>query len=328
MSNNADTSVLAFHDIRWNSWRWKPILEKWGHLRVFINPEMVKTASFLMENNEPVSTVFFLRMDHGLSIYAVTTRHSICESDVSIRFNRRGGGVKDEPTLQGDWLSDRDSDVAILPLDFMWDKFKDYEMGYVDHKDLRSYTDHYYFGNQFPENHPPPIRYGPGDEVFSVGLFDRHFGNMRATQPVARFGHVVLVPGLREKIWANVRCGEDYKEIDAFLVEIASWGGQSGSPVFLRPSKVYSERSRNRPPWEKNLCIGMLQGFYPGEQEVVIDGRDATLSPLNMGIGIVIPVRKITELLMRPDVKDMREKAKEARLKKIQLKHKPSAASE
>jgi len=293
---------------------------------VFIDPDISKTASFLIENGEPVSTVFFILMKWDMAAYAVTTHHSVCDSDLSIRFNLRSGGIKDKFIPRADWLKDRGSDVAVLPLDFMWDEFKNYEVKFVDVTELRSYLDHYSWGNSFPENHPPPMRYGQGDEVFSIGLFDRHFGDTHSTQPVARFGHIALVPALHERIWAEVEIGKPLEQIEAFLVEIASWEGQSGSPIFLRPEKKYGERTARRPRWEVNLCLGILQGFYPGEQQVQINDVDATLSQLNMGIGIVIPAKKITELLMRQDVKDMRQKAREEKLKP-KPSHRPSAAS-
>lgn len=315
--------LLYYQDPRWNSWRWKPILDKWGHLRVFINPDITKTATFLIENNEPVSTVFFVLMKWDMAVYAVTTRHSIFDSDVQIRLNLKRGGKEDKPILKGDWFCDPSSDVAVVPLEFMWKgEFEKFDIELIDHTELRSYADHYYPMNQFPADHPSPLRYGSGDEVFSIGLFDHHSGSDHAATPVARFGHIALVPAIGEKITAEIE-PDIYQEIEAFLVEIASWGGQSGSPVFLRPTKVYEERTSSRPSWEVSHCIGIIQGFYPGEQDVKINGHDATLSPLNMGIALVIPAKKITELLHRPDVKAQREQSK---LEKIRRKANPSAA--
>src|SRR5882762_52876 len=131
MADNASTSVLAFHDIRWNSWRWRPILERWGYLRMFVDPELLKTTAILIAKGERVGTVFFVRVplddqvSHGLfgeDYYAVTADHCI-RGEVSIRCLFKDGTHYDEPVLQSDWIRDDQSDIAVLPISFPIDRY-------------------------------------------------------------------------------------------------------------------------------------------------------------------------------------------------------------
>jgi hypothetical protein len=321
--------MFGFRGVRCNSWRWRPLLEKWGHLRVLIDPSILYTATFLIVNDDPRSTVFFVRRS-GES-YAVTTRHSIVGHDyVSIRFNLKGGGTEDQAFFVGEWVLHSSTDIAILPLEFSLDRY------FVSHVDLQDFASKYSLPVTLPrspsdkrpewyplESHP---RFGTGDEILTVGLFEGHTGEHLA-QPLARFGHIALNPMEGEKVLAEINPpvseGDlpDLTPIDAFLVEMAIWPGQSGSPVFLRIlTQQWSET-------KYTYClIGMVQGFYPREQDVKINNQAATIYPLHMGIGIVIPARDIMEMFMENEtlvdqIKKLKERKKQSR------KIRPSAAS-
>jgi hypothetical protein len=122
-----------------------------------------------------------------------------------------------------------------------------------------------------------------------------------------------MKPAPGQTIPAEIEGDLDLVRIEAFLVEMAAWKGQSGSPVFLRPF-ANDDRTLDSSQYELSLLVGMIQGFYPGEQDVKINGSDATLSPLNMGIGIVVPSRDIRELLMDKGLKAKRESLLKARV--------------
>ena len=278
-----------------------PILPRWGQIyKVFINPAILKTATFLTINDQPNSTVFFVRWqlaDDSPAYYAVTTRHSIGEV-VQIRFNKKGGGVDPLWFSSQDWIKHASTDVAVLPLKSGLDG---YDIGYVEASDFADDKD-YLVAPTSPDTPAAHSRlglpYAAGDEVFTVGLFEGHAGQGVA-QPVARFGHIALRPSEGETVLAEIELGR-LAPIDALLVEMAVWKGQSGSPVFLR----VGEQSRAfRDGLERHYLVGMIQGFYPGTQDVKINDSDATLSPLQMGIGIVVPARDIKEAL----TKTMRE---------------------
>lgn len=98
MSEDTSTTILYFRDSRVHSWRWQPLMQKWGQLAMFIDPDYLKTTTFLIENGEPIATVFFVRMPLlnprvpvDYDYYAVTTKHSLSGEEVSIRFNETWG---------------------------------------------------------------------------------------------------------------------------------------------------------------------------------------------------------------------------------------------
>lgn len=305
--------TLAFRDMRWNSWRWRPLLERWGDLKVFINPTVLKTATFLCVDDSPCSTVFFVRVfiESGLSApYAITTKHSLRDV-VSIRFNLKKGKTEDVFFTAGDWIPHPATDIAVLPLEISLDS---YDIEYVWTHRFAKTKDHLVTKIS---THPPgltleeleeelrrpekeiQLRYDTGDEIFTIGLFEGHTGEDLA-RPVARFGHIALKPADGERVIAEIESSA-LTPIDAFLVELATWRGQSGSPVFLRPWPASEE---HRTLWvhshiEETFLIGMIQGFYPGEQDVTINGQDAALANLQMGIGIVIPAKDISDVLMQ-----------------------------
>ncbi len=314
MADNASTFALAFHDVRWNSWRWRPILERWGDIKVFANERILKTATFIAVNDEPISTVFFIRVKLGATAwfahYAVTAYHGIKDRVVSILFNAKTG-VDPQHFVYDDWITDTANDIAITPIDnYLKD---DYDIEWID---LKRFA--------FDENNlnDPSTRhagmvttwdrsYGTGSEIFSIGLFEGHTGT-RLAQPVARFGHIAMQPAQGEKVFAEIET-DTWTPIDGYLVEMAAWRGQSGSPVFHHRSGI-------------EYLVGMIQGLYPGEQDVEINDEPFRISGLGLGIGIVIPASEIAEVLMTND-KLKKDREDLLRRKVANPKIKPRAAS-
>jgi hypothetical protein len=66
---------------------------------------------------------------------------------------------------------------------------------------------------------------GIGDEVFAVGLFNQKWGNERNI-PIMRTGIIASMP-------EEPLLGEIDTPYDAYLAELRSIGGLSGSPVFV-----------------------------------------------------------------------------------------------
>jgi hypothetical protein len=314
MWDNANTWVLAFHDIRWNSWRWRPILERWGYLKVFASDRVLKTATFVAFDDEPIATVFFVRVRLGelawYAHYAITAYHCVNDRVVSILFNTNTE-IDPQHFCFNEWVCDRENDIAVLPID---DVLKsNYDIEWID-------LEHFAFDRtnlNDPSTQQSGIHtsfdrpYGAGNEIFSIGLFQGHRG-CRLTQPVARFGHIAMQPPAGEKVMAEIEPNE-WKPIDGFLAEMAAWKGQSGSPVFHHRTGL-------------EFLVGMLQGFYPGEQEVKINNEPFTLSSLLLGIGVIVPAQTISEFLMT-NKKLKEHQADLHQKKKRDLPLKPRAAS-
>jgi hypothetical protein len=97
---------------------------------------------------------------------------------------------------------------------------------------------------------------GEGDEVFMPGLFTRVPGETR-DQPIIRFGHIAL--GLQDSLVVEMPSGN--ARMSAYLIEARSWGGHSGSPVFV--STLGSE-----PFGAKREGIARLLGLIHGHYEI------------------------------------------------------------
>jgi hypothetical protein len=316
------SGCLYYEDARLNSWRWRPLIDRWGYWPLFINPDHLKTTAFLIENEEPVSTCFFVRASlnsredigsadlFGSAYYAVTAWHCVADLDVSIRFKLKSGKFEDKRILATDWKHHGRTDLSILPINFPLD---DYDLEWIQAREVVESDDHLITMKRGGDIPIQAYRYGVGDEVFSIGLFTGPDGELidgAATQPVARFGHIAMKPEPGEKILARVGSLGNVA-LDAFLVEIAAWEGQSGSPLFLRLTINADRAAQKYPRQELNFVVGIIQGFYPGEEQVEIGEGTAKLT-LNMGLAVVIPSRHIIELLMREDVvKDRERKYKE-----------------
>ncbi len=131
-----------------------------------------------------------------------------------------------------------------------------------------------------------------GDEVFFMGLFSEHPGAER-NEPIARFGNIALMPG--EKVTVDV--GDSTAQIRAYLVEARSWGGHSGSPVFVffPPDRFLNSLTVNE--GLPIFLLGLVQGHYDIEREMKFQG-DVGRVAANAGIAIVVPAQDIYDLLM------------------------------
>jgi hypothetical protein len=104
-------------------------------------------------------------------------------------------------------------------------------------------------------------------------------------------------------------------EIDGYLVEVRSIGGLSGSPAFVRAPIGLNFSVHNR-GGNYRTATGHVQGdyFFLGlthghwevdhgqynDTEIVAVPRSA--SSLNLGIAVVIPAKKILEVLHNPQL--------------------------
>jgi len=310
MSQSAADNLITLPDARWNSWRWRPVLERWGSHRVFIDPNILKTTAFIIEGGERMGTVFFVRVPLGKNphdlfgedYYAITANHVLGKS-MSLRLPMANGQFQDKEIPLSDWTRDKEKDIAILPIDFSLARYDLYPIPI-----RRAVTDREYLIAAQPNSeYEGFFHWGTGDEVFTVGLFDQDLGQ-GSDRPVARFGHVALRPAEGELLTIEIE-GDTLVGADGFLVEMAGWPGQSGSPVFMRPWPDIDRMSAERPQSEVSFLLGMVQGFYPGgTQDVEIDQTPFRVSGLNMGISVILPARTFVDLLGSPELLERRER--------------------
>lgn len=159
------------------------------------------------------------------TIFAITATHVIKDIPgevVSVRLNRKSGGSSSVSIEGRSILGSDQNDIALIPLNIRSDVF-DYKL--LDFNESKLEAARAVFEG---------IYYG--DEVYAVGLYTSHYG-LTKNIPVVRIGHVALLPGEEP-----VRGPGGY--VDAYLIELRTIGGLSGSPVFLNPLPSGFEKAR------------------------------------------------------------------------------------
>ncbi|HUP25000.1 MAG TPA: hypothetical protein VNB06_18925 [Thermoanaerobaculia bacterium] len=239
---------------------------------------------------QPIGTAFFIgeELGRGRAIkYAVTARHVIDAS-------RPYGALWMRCVSQGsdrrklfefsadDWWLHPTADVAVAPLAIPLEEF-----------DLRFLPLSLFATPDWLQE----LDVGIGDHVVASGLFIRFIGSER-DEPLVRFGRVSLMP----KEALNLGGDDSFASMKfrAIFAELGSWGGQSGSPVFVyfsvdRGLFAGSELQLTIPT---PRLLGLIHGHYTVPQKLA--GAPATLGvhvPLNSGIAIIVPASEILEVL-------------------------------
>ena len=149
--------------------------------------------------------------------------------------------------------------------------------------------------------------FGVGDEVFFPGLFVNHHGRERNV-PIVRGGTIAAMPD--ELVQTELGA------MRAYLVEARSIGGLSGSPVFVHAGGIREdpETGKFRMLAEAQFrLLGVMHGHW-GVQNVSSDVPIAD-EVVNMGIGIVVPIGAVADLLDDPEVVMQREEVRQRAIK-------------
>jgi hypothetical protein len=270
-----------------------------GFGQVPIPDNIKKTVTFLFASDGTsfkVGTGFYLE-DESNSIYLVTAKHVLqTESGnylprVCMRVNtEKGGSILFPIQLSGPTSarvfvhSNPDVDIAMVPAEDIAVLPKrlvgNYDF-FALSVSLLATKDH------FREGHVQE-----GDEVFFTGWF-RHYYGANKNYPIVRFGRLAMTSD--EKIpWGN-------KMLDLYLIEAHVSGGNSGSPVFFRPTLERKPGTfiLGRPTL---LIAGVLKGYF-GEPFREQSGQ-------NSGIAAVVPASQLREILVSDEVKRQRASAK------------------
>lgn len=145
------------------------------------------------------------------SLYVVTAAHVVKGKGTRVlRINKHGGGWEPLSVNEGTWFLDDEKDLAILPVEA---DILEYDVTWFPAQ--RIITEEIFDKEGF----------GPGDDVVLIGRF-REYGGKTRNFPSVRFGNISNLP--HEDI--QMQEGGSHP---AFLVEMRSRGGFSGSPVFI-----------------------------------------------------------------------------------------------
>jgi hypothetical protein len=236
-------------------------------------------------------------------VYAVTNRHVIEEGYKTVRLNRIDGSKAVlEPKV---WTNHPDgkTDLSIASLGienlriFRFNTFMR-QLHFIDKTRLIGFE------------------VGVGDDCYMVGRFVNHEGYQR-NLPTVRFGAIAQMPG--EPILTDWGIQED-----AYLVEMRSISGFSGSPVIVR---ISSQRALQfgatkrvhfsyDPANDWHMLLGIDCGHSLDKDTALYHESDAD-NPLegykieyNTGLAIVIPAWKLQETIDSPEATKMRDEDK------------------
>jgi hypothetical protein len=231
--------------------------------------------------------------------YIVTAKHVLKDADGSflksldLRLNLRSPGaegydfIREIPVTddRGNlvWLRDPDDavDVAALPYLPAIEKydFKSIPFGmFVDDKLLKS------------------SNVGEGDQVLFVGLMAQYYGKHR-NYPVIRRGTLALMTD--EKI--DTPTGSQR----AFIAELVSWPGNSGSPVLLNLGGL---RGNTLSVGNTLHFLGLLSGsFLNRAQFTTLDATVTSGDSMNTGVTFIVPAEQIAAVLKSPAAQALRD---------------------
>lgn len=144
---------------------------------------------------------------------------------------------------------------------------------------------------------------GVGDELFCVGLFTYRHG-AKKNYPIVRSGVIAAMPN---EPFEDPNTAFKY---DAYLAEVRSIGGLSGSPVFVcfpdltHPSTI--RRARNK----LFYSFGVIRGHWDlKKKESSINFDDGELRDVNMGMAIVTPISELSVMLDSIEEQQARQNA-------------------
>jgi hypothetical protein len=275
-----------------------------------VTPEIPKCVAFLgyrqLDGKERLlGTVFFVavpltgREDERV-LYAVTAKHNIdkiiekeaeqlSDGYVIFRMNLRDG-VKRFKNRIDRWHfhPDLSVDVAVCHMQ-------------VDGTDHMAYPLESFVTDDLIEE----LGIGVGEDVFLSGLFFRHTETTRNV-PILRVGNIAAMKGER------VKGAKKFGLMEAYLIEVRSFGGLSGSPVFVHLGIVRhfgGVRKFSESPEGVFYLLGLVHGHWdllaPNMDVAAIDHVD--IEYINTGIAIVVPSGKIREVLYLPELEKERK---------------------
>lgn len=131
---------------------------------------------------------------------------------------------------------------------------------------------------------------GPGDDIFAIGLFTQRHGVER-NLPVLRTGTIASVA---DEPFEDQNTGTPYS---AYLVELHSVGGLSGSPVFIYVDNDRLGEDASQASAGKLLLLGLIRGHFNANEafDYAYPGGEADVR--NTGIAIVTPAQEILDLI-------------------------------
>jgi len=254
----------------------------------------------------PVGTGFFVGYE-GCR-YLVTVKHiaiPLGDAPFSIRVNKTDGESDNINIDVGDirWFLHPDPDVDLAIVPFNYDlKVKGCELLFLGGLELLKNQD---------------VGFDCGDICYTIGLFQLLAGKKR-NLPVVHTGNIALLPSDERVPVEGWEKQGGTKYVEGYLVQSESIRGLSGAPVFSRAQIELTDfpigdgkaASVYLPRTDLGF-LGVWQGAWDAKADVVratsLGQRDLRVP---VGMGIVIPAKKLLEILESAEVKKDREETK------------------
>lgn len=243
----------------------------------------------------PKATGFIVSIEaepHGKFLYLVTAEHVISalaakgHEEILVRFH--------------------DTEPSPIPIR-VWEFHPDAEKGRKDVAVVAMHGNYYKGWTSVDVSllvHPndmEELKFGIGDEVVVVGLFRNHYGRVKNI-PVTRVGSLSAMP--EEPVYTR------HGWLDAYIAELHSIGGLSGSPVYIhRPPVSIEGEALKYHPGNRVYLLGLVSGHFDlpnlREDSVVEDAED--YGSINSGMAVVVPANSILETINKPEFVRQRE---------------------
>jgi hypothetical protein len=246
-------------------------------------------------------------------LYFVTARHSIeraqgAAGSLFVRLNTEDGRSVRTEIDKYEWAFHDDATVDIAAVAIT---FTGTDPRTVEH--ARLHRDSCLTAARIKEHN-----IGIGSETTVIGMFRPRPGDVRNI-PVVRSGVIAAMPG--EPIYDETAPSEPFT---AYLVEVLSLGGLSGSPVFVHTlaGRDHRHPTRQTGParvetwteWNQGtFLLGVVRSHYD-EPPPAPDDRRPRSEWINKGIAAVTPIEAVLEVLDYEEFKkDRREDAQKAK---------------
>lgn len=142
---------------------------------------------------------------------------------------------------------------------------------------------------------------GPGDEVSIAGLFTK-FSSLTTHFPIVRTGNIAMMPAGKLSIM-------QFGEMEAYLAEFRSIGGLNGCPIFVGGTdrhQIHSPDPGRSMQYSEMRQLHLL-GLVHGHWDMPVDFRATPRAEaVNVCISIIVPAKKILEVLYHPELIEMR----------------------
>ena len=152
-----------------------------------------------------------------------------------------------------------------------------------------------------------------GDRVYFMGLLSFLKESRDEITPMVRSGTI----GRLNQKEVPVKWGSTHARITAHLIDCRSYGGFSGAPCFIQASVTeYRDLSKEIPGgmkgnvvFEKTLLLGLVSGHFDQRERADVTGDDSleVRTRVNSGVGLVTPVRFISEVLQMEELAASRQ---------------------